>query len=293
MRINFRDGLSKPNWDLWSYYAKRVRSLEIFDIDARGELDSLIDPEITIYLLSSFIECGGPGKRLIPNIKRLSLQFCFPSTPSLALLFTTPSLKSLEFFALDPSIEVLRSVRKVLTSLNAMRDVVQIQKFTIYYDEPHGSRAEFERVLIDFLGSQPTISNLAFGLLGGRTPLATILKAIPSLKVLELSGSFSASEEELRAGTQIIADNAKDLEDFNYFGLREDMTIGSVLFSIPIPLFQCSNLKILALGNYGEVLATHGILAVAIQWRFAGRSGHRSRRPDTFCGRILVYSAES
>ncbi|KAG8913471.1 hypothetical protein FRC00_002346 [Tulasnella sp. 408] len=245
---NFQDGLGRPNWDLWSYYAKRVRSLDIFDMAQRRDRNSLINPEIAIYILSSFHEWGGPGKRLIPNIKMLGLQCYFPSTPSLALLFVAPSLKSLDFFVLDSPSKVLRSVRKVLISLKAMQDVFQIHDFTIHYDETQERRAEFERVLIDFLCSQPTISTFAFGVLRSGMPLARILQAIPRVKVLALAGPFSASEEELRAEIQIVADNAKNLEDFNYFGVREDSTVGSVLFSIPTPLFGCPNLKVLVLG---------------------------------------------
>ncbi|KIO32415.1 hypothetical protein M407DRAFT_18723 [Tulasnella calospora MUT 4182] len=129
-----------------------------------------------------------------------------------------------------------------------MREVVEIHSFTIHYDETQERRAGFERVLIDFLHSQPTISSLAFGVIRGGTPLARILKAIPRLKVLALAGPFSTSEEELQAEIQIVADNVKDLEDFNYFGVREDSTLGSVLFSIPTPLFRCPNLKTLVLG---------------------------------------------
>lgn len=214
----------------------------------RRDRNSLINPEIAIYLLSSFNEWGGRGKRLLPNIKMLGLQCYFPSTPSLALLFVSPSLKSLDFFVLDSPSKVLRSVRKVLISLNAMQDVIQIHDFTIHYDETQERRAEFERTLIDFLCSQPTISTFAFGVLRSGTPLAKILQAVPRVKVLALAGPFSASEEELKAEIQIVADNAKDLQDFNYFGVREDSTAGSVLFSIPTPLFSCPNLRVLVLG---------------------------------------------
>ncbi|KAG8915740.1 hypothetical protein FRC01_003524, partial [Tulasnella sp. 417] len=242
----------KPNWDLWSYYAKRVRSLEIFDVAPRRDRDSFINPEVGIYLLSSFNEWSRPGERLMPNIKKLGLQCYLPSTLSLALLFIAPSLKFLKFFILDSSSEVLRSVRNLLISLNAMRDAVQIQNVTIHYEEPQEGGAEFERALIDFLGSQPTISTFAFSTVGSRTLLAKMIKAMPSLKELALAGSFSAAEEEVRAEIQIIVDNARDLEDFSYYGMQEDGTIGSVLFSIPAPLFQFSNLKSLVLGSLIE-----------------------------------------
>ncbi|KAG8971121.1 hypothetical protein FRC05_011490 [Tulasnella sp. 425] len=240
------DGLENPNWDVWLYYAKRVRSVDIADMARRKGRNSLINPEVAIYLLTSFNESG--GKRLIPNIQVLGLQCYFPSTPSLALLFVAPSLKSLDFFVLDSPSKVLRSVRKVLMSLNAMRDLFTLKDFTIHYDETQERRTEFERVLVDFLRSQPTVSSFAFGVLRDGTPLAGILAAIPRLRVLALSGPYSASEEELRAEIAVVADNARDIEYFNYFGVREDSSLGSVLFSTPPALLRCANLKELVLG---------------------------------------------
>ncbi|KAG9012946.1 hypothetical protein FRB90_006428 [Tulasnella sp. 427] len=262
---SFQDGLENPNWDLWLYYAKRVRCLDIADMAHRKGRNSIINPEVATYLLSSFKGWG--SERLIPNVQLLGLQCYFPSTPSLALVFIAPSVKSLDFFVLDSPSKVLRSVRKVLMSLIAMRDVIKLHDLTIHFDETRERRTEFEDVLIKFLGSQPEISSFAFGVLREGTPLATYLDTIPALKVLSLSGPYSASEAGLVKDMTIVAQHSNNLEYFNYFGVREDSSLGSVLFSLPRPLLRCTNLKTLVLGCIHPVSITGSLIKdMAAAW---------------------------
>ncbi|KAG8944635.1 hypothetical protein FRC04_001675 [Tulasnella sp. 424] len=228
----FQEGLDDPAWDRWIFYATRIRCLTIDDTQVRGSRNSVIHPELSIHLRSSYSKWE--GIHLTPKIQKLSLSYSDPATASLALLFSDPSLKALHLSLESSAGNLFSATRKVLMTLTAMRDTLKLQEIGLHCWRDAGHAVEFDSTLINFIGSQPSISALNLALVINVEMLESILKAVSLLKILFLGLLGHPGDDRLDTTSALISKHHRNLEHLKYYsGLPYHSTVDLHRAAVP------------------------------------------------------------
>lgn len=237
----FRDGLERPKWDRWLYYASRIRHVTIDDFQTRGDRNSVIHQETAIHLQASFSKYG--GVYLVPKLRSLSLGYDHPTTISLCLLFINPSLKVLSLSLWNPPQSVLAATRRALMTITAMHDTLKLQEIEIQcFGNSQVHETVFDSALSNFISTQSAISSLKLGLSIDVDTLAVILGAIPRLETLFLLLPDHPPGNAFDQASALLSKFQPNLECLIYYSSPSQN-----LIPMPQPLFDCCALKRLTL----------------------------------------------
>ncbi|KAG9012948.1 hypothetical protein FRB90_006430 [Tulasnella sp. 427] len=228
----FQNGVERPDWNRWLFYASRIHDLIIDDTQPRGSGNSVINPEALIHLRTGYSKWGGVA--LVPNIQKLSVSYNNAATISTTLLFIDTPLKTLDLILKTSAPSAFAATRRVMASMTSMSTDLKLESFSFQCWEDRGHALEFDNSLATFICSQPSISSMLL-VLGINTPMiGQVVQAISALKAFALVFPLDPTSDEIETVFSLLLDHRPSVEDLAF----NSGWVGGVAARSPIPMPQ-------------------------------------------------------